>query len=344
MSLTAKVRMILALLALAGGLTVTGLPGVYASEVVIYSARKEELIRPALDAFQKETGIKVVLLTGKAGDLARRLEVEKNDPKGDVFLGTTAGIAELLRRKGVLAPYFSPAAQEVPEEFKAPDGGWVGITGRVRVLIYNRTLVSGRDLPHSYFDLTDPRWKGKVAVASMGERTTVSWLAALMAVRGEEATRQYVRGLRDNGLKILTNNTEVRKAVARGEYAIGITNHYYYLLQLQEDPASPVGIIYPDQGPEGIGTPVFSITAGIVRGAKHPEAARALVDFLLGPKGNRLLVQGEFEIPLIPRIPVPGEEKGVKPLGQFKKVGVSQLQLADLEPKVEKLFGPFLIP
>ena len=98
-----------------------------AAEVVVYSARKEELIRPALDAFQKDTGIKVTLLSGKAGDLARRIEVEKGDPKGDVFLGTTAGMAELLRRKGLLAPYFSASAQEVPEEFRAPDGGWVAL-------------------------------------------------------------------------------------------------------------------------------------------------------------------------------------------------------------------------
>jgi len=315
-----------------------------ASEVVVYSARKEDLLRPVLDAFQKDTGIKVTLLTGKAGDLARRIEVEKSDPRGDVFLGTTAGIAELLRRKGLLSPYFSPAAQEVPEEFKAPDGSWVGVTGRVRVLIYNKNRVSDAELPRSFFDLTDPKWKGKVAVASMGERTTVSWLAASMALRGEETTRQYVRGLRDNGLKVLNNNTEVRKAVARGEYAIGITNHYYYLLQLHDDPASPVGILYPDQGADGIGAPMFSITASILNGAKHPEAARALIDYLLGPRGNRLLVQGEFEIPLIPGIPVPGEDKGVKGLGQFKRAGATQLQLADLEPKVEKLFGPSLIP
>ena len=337
-------RIAILLLGAGLGLSATIPPRADAGEVVVYSARKEELIRPALDAFQKETGIKITLLSGKVGDLARRIELEKSDPKGDVFLGTTAGIAELLRRKGLLAPYFSPAAQEVPEEFRAPDGGWVALTGRVRVLIYNRTLVSQRDLPRSYFDLTDPKWKGKVAVASMGERTTVSWLAAVMALKGEEATRRYVRGLRENGLKVLNNNTEVRKAVARGEYAIGISNHYYYLLQLQEDPQSPVRILYPDQGPGDIGTPVFSITAGIMKGAKHPEAARALVDFLLRPQGNRLLVQGEFEIPLIAGVPVPGEDKGVKGLGQFKKARVTQLQLADLEPKVEKLFGPSLIP
>lgn len=316
----------------------------WAEELVVYSARKEELIKPVLEAFEKETGTKVTLLTGKAGELARRIEIEKADPKGDVFLGTAAGIAELLRQRGLLHPYASPYAKEIPEEFKAPDGTWVGITGRVRVIIYNKKLVAPQNLPKSFFDLTNPKWKGKVVVASMGERTTVSWLAAIMALKGEEFTKRYIEGLRQNGLKVLNNNTEVRKAVSRGEYTLGITNHYYYLLQLHEDPNSPIGIIYPDQGPKDMGTPVFSITAAIIKGAKHLEAAKTFVDYLLKPQGNRLLVEGEYEIPLLPRIPLVGEEKGVKGLGQFKKAPVTQVQMAELEPRVEQLFGAVLIP
>lgn len=316
----------------------------WAAEVVVYSARKEELIKPAVLAFEKETGIKVRLLTGKAGELARRIEIEKDDPKGDVFVGTSAGIAELLRQKGLLHPYASPSARGIPEEFKGPDGAWVGITGRVRVIIYNKKPIQPSGLPKSFFDLTDPRWKGKVAVASMGERTTVSWLAAIMALKGEEFTKRYVEGLRQNGLKVLSNNTDVRKAVARGECALGMTNHYYYLIQLREDPHSPIGIIYPDQGSKDMGTPVFSITAAMIKGAKHLDQAKAFIDYLLKPQGSRLLVEGEYEIPLLPRIPLVGEEKGIKGLGQFKKAKVTQVQMAELEPRVEELFGAVLIP
>ena len=315
-----------------------------ARNLTLYSARKEELIRPAIEAFQKETGIGVTLLTGKPGELARRIELERGKPNGDVFLGTAAGITELLRQKGLLESYASPYAREIPEEFRAADHAWVGITGRVRVLIYNTDRVKAAEAPESYFDLVAPRWKGQVAVASLGERTTVSWLAALMALKGEAATRQYVDALRANGLKVLKNNTEVRKAVAGGEVAVGITNHYYYLLQLQEDPRSPIAILYPDQGPTGMGTPVFSITAGIIKGARHLAEARALIDFLLKPAGNRLLVEGEFEIPLFPKIPVVGADRGIRGLGQFKKAPVTQLQLAELEPKVERLFGSIFLP
>jgi iron(III) transport system substrate-binding protein len=294
-----------------------------ASEVTLYSARKEDLIRPAIEAFQKETGIRVTLLTGRAGELARRIELERGKPNGDVFLGTAAGITELLRQKGLLEPYASPYAREIPEEFRAADHAWVGITGRVRVLIYNTNRVKPAEAP---------------------ERTTVSWLAALMALKGEAATRQYVDALRANGLKVLKNNTEVRNAVARGEVAVGITNHYYYMLQLQEDPRSPIAIVYPDQGPTGMGTPVFSITAAIIKGAPHQTEARALIDFLLKPAGNRLLVEGEFEIPLLPRVAVVGVDRGIRGLGQFKKAPVTQVQLAELEPKVERLFGSIFLP
>src|SRR3972149_8926147 len=103
-----------------------------AGDLVIFSARKEELIKPAVDAFQHETGIKTTILTGKAGELARRIEIERDSPKGDVFIGTTAGVAELLRRKGLLEGHPPPYGKEISSEFRAPDHTWIGITGRVR--------------------------------------------------------------------------------------------------------------------------------------------------------------------------------------------------------------------
>lgn len=319
-------------------------PGWAQGELVIFSARKEELIKPAVDAFQHETGIKTTILTGKAGELARRIEIERDSPNGDVFIGTTAGVAELLRRKGLLEGHSSPFGKEISSEFRAPDHTWTGITGRVRVIIYNKNLVPGSQVPKSFFELADPKWKGKVTVASMGERTTVGHFAAIMALKGEEFTKSFVHKLKENGLKVLNNNTDVRKAVARGEYAIGITNHYYYMLQLQEDPKSPIGIIYPDQGPSDMGAPVYSITVAIIKGAKNIQAAKKFVDFLLQPKGNRLLVEGEFEIPLIPQSELVGADKGIKGLGQFKKTPLTQIQIADFEPRVEKLLGALLVP
>jgi iron(III) transport system substrate-binding protein len=315
-----------------------------AGELVIYSGRKEELIRPAIQAAEKTLGVKATLFTGGTGELARRIELERANPRGDVFIGTTAGFAELMREKGLLDTFASPTLKEIPADFRSPDNTWVPITARVRVLIYNTNLVKPEDAPKSYFDLTDPKWKGRVAVASMGERTTAGWLAAILAMKGEDFTRQYVEGLRANGLKVLQNNTDVRKAVASGEYRVGITNHYYYLLQLQDNPRSPIGIIYPDQGPSEMGTPVFSITAALIKGARNAESGRGFLEYLLGSEGNKYLVDGEFEIPLLSGIRSPGADRGVKALGQFKRVPLSQLQIAELESKTERLFGGRFTP
>ncbi len=315
-----------------------------ANELVVYSARKEELIRPAIQAAEKALGLKVTLFTAGAGELARRIELERASPRGDVFIGTTAGFAELMRDKGLLDTFASPLQKQIPAEVRAPDSTWVPLTARVRVLVYNTTLVQPQEVPRSYFDLTGPRWKGKVAVASMGERTTVGWLAAILALKGEDFTKKYVADLKANGLTVLKNNTEVRKAVANGEYAVGITNHYYYLLQLQAEPQSPIGILYPDQGPADMGTPVFSITAALIKGTKHADAGRAFLEFLLKPDGNRHLVEGEFEIPLVRGLHLPGADKGIRGLGQIKTPPLTQAQIADLEPKVERLFGGAFTP
>jgi iron(III) transport system substrate-binding protein len=320
------------------------LPAPAATQLVVYSARKEELMRPVIDGFAKATGIKVTMLSGKAGELARRIETERSSPKSDVFVGTTAGISELLREKGLLEPITSSAVEDVPAEFRAPDSTWVGVTARVRVIVYNTKLVSASDVPASFVDLTAPKWRGKVAVASMAERTTVGHLATMWKLKGEAFTRDFVTRLKGNGLKVLPNNTEVRKAVASGEYPLGITNHYYYLLQLHDDPSSPLAIVYPDQGSSDIGAPVQTITASITRGTPNRDAAQRFMDYLLSPEGNRLFVVESFELPILPTVVPVGKERGIKPLGEFKRARVTQLEAAMLEPTVEKAFGPLLIP
>jgi len=338
-----SLRIVLAIL-IAWTLTIAPAAAAFAQGLVVYSARKEELIRPAIQAAEKTLGVKVTLFTAGAGELARRIELERANPRGDVFIGTTAGFAELMREKGLLGTFASPLLKEIPTEFHSPDNTWVPITARVRVLVYNTNLVRPQEVPKSYVDLADPKWKGKVTVASMAERTTVGWLAAILALKGEDFTRRYVEGLRANGLKVLQNNTDVRKAVASGEYQIGITNHYYYLLQLQDNPRSPVGITYPDQGPSDMGTPVFSITAALIRAARNAETGRNFLEYLLGSEGNKHLVDGEFEIPLLPGVRSPGGDRGVKALGQFKRPPLSQAQIAELEPKAERLFGSRFTP
>lgn len=299
--------------------------------LVIYSGRKEKAIKPVIDAFTKQTGIQVDLKVGKTAGLANEIRMEKAHPRGDLYISTESGIVEILTKDGLLEPYQSAATKTVADDFKSAAGTWTGISGRARVILYNKNLVSEKDAPRSILELTDPKWKGKLAIAGTRERTTLAWATALIAAKGEASTRDYLKGLHANALKILTDNTEVWQGVGRGEFAIGLTNSPNYYLAKRMD--LPVGIVYPDQDASGLGTPVNPNVAAVIKGAASPEAAHKFIDFLLSPEGQRILVTQDYEIPLVDNADA-GE---VLPLKSIKRTAVTAQRLADLEEATLKL-------
>lgn len=303
-----------------------------AAELTIYSGRKESAIKPVVELFERQTGIKVALKVGKTSGLANEMLQERQRPRADIFIATEAGVDEILAREGLLEPYASPSAHKMPSEYKSPRGLWTGISGRARVIIYNKHLVKEGEIPSSIFDLTDAKWKGKIAIAGTRERTTLSWLGALVEVTGEAKTKTYIDTLLANGLKVLPDNSDVWRGVGSGEFAIGLTNSPNYHAALEAK--LPVGVVYPDQGPKGMGVLVNPNTVAIVKGAKNLEQAKRFVDFLFSKPAQELLVGHAFEIPLLP-----GVDSGqVRPLSGFKTLQISQERLADLEEKTVTLF------
>ncbi len=293
--------------------------------LVIYSGRKEKAIKPVVDAFTKQTGIPVDLKVGKTAGLANEIRMEKARPRGDLYISTESGIVEILTKDGLLEPYQSAATKAVAADFKSAAGTWTGISGRARIILYNKNLVPEKDAPRSIFALTDPKWKGQLAIAGTRERTTLAWATALVAAKGEAAARDYLKGLQANGLKILTDNTEVWQGVGRGEFAIGLTNSPNYYLARQNN--LPVGVVYPDQDASGWGTPVNPNVAAVIKGASNPEAAKKFIDFVLSPDGQRILVTQDYEIPLVDN----ADAGVVFPLKSIKRTAVSAQRLADLE-------------
>ena len=299
--------------------------------LVIYSGRKEKAIKPVVEAFTKQTGIQVDLKIGKTSGLANEIRMEKTRPRGDLFVSTEGGILEVLAQDGLLDPYQSAATKAVPDEFKSATGAWTGISGRARILLYNKNLIAEKETPKSILELTDPKWKGKLAIASTRERTTLAWAASLVAMKGEAFTRDYIAKLQANGLKILTDNTEVWQGVGRGEFAIGLTNSPNYYLAKQNN--LPVGVVYPDQETGGLGAPINPNAAAVIKGAANPEAARKFIDFLLSPEGQRILVTQDYEIPLI----AGGDTGEVLPAKAIKRPAVTAQRLAELEEPTLKL-------
>jgi iron(III) transport system substrate-binding protein len=302
--------------------------------LVIYSGRRESAIRPMVEAFQAATGVRVDLVVERTAELGQRLLAEKAQPVADIFIAGTGSEAELLARQGLFYPYVSPAAARLPPEYKDNEGMWVGLAGRARVILYNTQLVAAADIPSSVFELTDPRWKGKVAISGFDDRTTVSWVATLVVMRGEAFTRRLVDDLIANGMAVLPTSTDVRQKVAAGEYALGLTNSPAYWMQRQE--GAPVAFVYPDQREGGIGTPVTISAVSIVSGSQHLEAAQAFVDYALSVEATRLLVgPPNYELALFPL-----ENAPAGTVEDFRATPVRVEQLADVEARVLALFSP----
>ena len=196
--------------------------------VVVYTSVDEVFARPVVERFQDETGIRVRLVPDteetKSTGLLNRLILEKDRPRADVFWSGDPLRAAILKEKGVAAPYRSAQSTGPPQRFSDPGDHWTGFSARSRVLIYNRDLVLEGAEPKSVMDLLDKRHQDKTCMANPLFGTTSMHAAALFAVLGEDQAKQFFAGFIDNGGKILSSNGEVRRRVAAGEFAFGITD------------------------------------------------------------------------------------------------------------------------
>lgn len=282
-----------------------------AAEVNVYSARKEALIRPLLDAFTADSGIEVRLVTGKAGQLHERLAAEGRNSPADVFLTVDAGNLHRAREAGLLRPVRSAVLEEaVPARWRDPDGYWFGFSLRARVLVYAADRVALGELS-TYEALADPVWRGRILVRSSGNVYNQSLIASLIAANGAEATEAWARGLVANMARTPKGgDTDQIRAAAAGEGDVAIANTYYYgALAASDDPAdravvAATGVFFPNR--DGRGTHVNVSGAGICAHAPNPESALALLEYLAGPEAQEAFARLNHEFPVRAGVPVSG--------------------------------------
>jgi iron(III) transport system substrate-binding protein len=186
-----------------------------------------------------------------------------------------------------LDSYRPKTAAELASEFRGRRDLWHGFACRARVIICNRKLVKPEELPKSIFDLSDPRWKGRAAMAYPLFGTTATHCAALRAEFGRAKTNDFLKALVANGIKVVNGNGIVAEMVGSGSAALGLTDTDDAWAQI--DAKKPVGIIYPDQGEGQLGTLIIPNTAGRVAGGPHPEAAARFLDFLCSAEAEAVL-------------------------------------------------------
>ena len=309
-------------------------------QVVIYTSLDKVFSQPVLEAFEQQTGIKVLAVydseATKTTGLVNRLIAEKSSPRADVFWNSETGRTIILKRKGVLAKYISPSASDIPEQFKDSEGFWTGFAARCRILIYNKGLLKAADLPKSIFELTDAKWKNKVAFAYPLFGTTATHSAALFVYLGDSNAKEYFTSLKANGVMVTDGNASSRDRVADGTVPIGFTDTDDAFVAIKQ--GRPVDIIWPDR--EGIGTLLIPNTVALIKGGPNPAAGRKLIDFLLSPRVEEMLAHAEAgQIPLRTGIRRP---PNVPVLGRIKAMEVDYEKVADLmEPSgrfLQKLF------
>ena len=300
----------------------SGPPGEAPREVVVYCALDRLFAQPILEDFERETGIRVLPKwdseATKTTGLVQALRAERERPRCDVFWNNEVVQTIGLARDGLLAPYDSPSAQDLPAHARDPERRWTGFAARARVLIVNTDLVPAAESPTSYRDLLDPKWKGRVGIAKPLFGTTATHAAALFATLGPEGARAFFEGLKANDVVVCAGNAHLKDRVAKGELAFGLTDTDDANLALQA--GSPVRVVFPDQAPpaeagpgeQPFGTLLIPNSVAILAGAPHPDEARALIDYLLRPEVEAKLARARsVQIPLRPGIEradwIPGE-------------------------------------
>lgn len=270
-------------------------------EVVVYSSRTEELIKPLFDKYTQETGVKVRYVTDSGGPLLARLKAEGANTPADLLITVDAGNLWQAAEDGVLAAVSSPVLEKnIPAHLHDPDGRWYGLSLRARTIIYSSERVDPATLS-SYEDLADPKWKGKLCLRTSKSVYNQSLIAMTIARLGAAETERVVRGWVANlTTEPFANDTRLMEAIAAGQCDIGIVNTYYFGRLLRDKPDIKLALFWPNQGEGAGGVHVNVAGAGVTRHAKHPAQAQKLLEWLSQPEAQEMFAGGNLEYPVNP--------------------------------------------
>lgn len=284
-------------------------------EVVVYTALDREFSEPILQAFEARTGIAVRAKydteATKSVGLTNALRNEKNRPRCDVFWNNEILNTIRLADEGLLDAYVPQQTANYPETFYDKAGAWSGFATRARILIVNTDLVAAAEMPTSIYAMTDPKWKGKTGIAKPLFGTTATHAACLFAALGETEATAWFAALKENDVRILMGNKQVAIGVADGDLAFGLTDTDDAMSMI--DLGKPVAIVYPDSGPDDLGTLYIPNTLSLVKGAPNPDAGKALIEYLLSAEVEAALATGpSAQIPVNRLVDVPIKVKTPK--------------------------------
>lgn len=308
-------------------------PAQAADEIVVYSARNEQLIKPLFDAYTQETGVKIKFVTGKEGPLLARLKAEGAKTHADLLITVDAGNLWQAAHEGVLARLDSKTLNDnIPAHLRDPDGYWYGLSVRARTIVYNTQKVKASDLS-TYEDLGTAQWKGRLCLRSSKKVYNQSLVAMMIAEFGEPKTEAIIKSWVANlAAPVFSDDENLLDAIAAGQCDVGIVNSYYFGRVKKKHPEAPVGIFWPNQNDRGVHVNISG--AGVTAHAKHAQAAVKFLEWMSGDKAQHLFADANLEYPANPKVT---PDPAVAAWGAFKQHTLNVSETGKLQPKAVML-------
>jgi len=308
-----------------------------AEEVVVYSARNEQLIKPLFDAYTRDTGVRIKFITDKEGPLMARLKAEGRNTLGDMLLTVDAGNLWEASEEGLLRPITSKVLEaNVPAHLRDPDHEWFGLSVRARTIVYNTGRVKPAELS-TYEDLASPKWKGRLCLRTSKKVYNQSLVAMMITEYGEGKTEDMVRGWVGNlATSPFPDDTSAMEAVAAGQCDVTLVNTYYFGRLMRKKPDLRLAIFWPNQNlnNKASGVHVNVSGAGVTRHARNPAGAQKLIEWLSSGKAQNLFADVNLEYPVNPKV---APDKTVAAWGSYRQNLINVKEAGSLQAKAVKL-------
>ncbi|MCQ4348813.1 Fe(3+) ABC transporter substrate-binding protein [Pseudomonas stutzeri] len=290
-----------------------------ADEVVVYSARIDELIKPVFDQYTAKTGVKVKFITDKEAPLLARLKAEGANTPADLLITVDAGNLWQAEQEGVLKPLQSKVIEgNIPSQYRSSSNSWTGLSLRARTIVYSTERVKPEELS-TYEALADQNWEGRLCLRSSKKVYNQSLTATLIETHGAEQAERIVKGWVNNlATDPFADDTALIQAIDAGQCDVGIVNTYYYGRLHQQKPGLKAKLFWPNQADRGVHVNLAG--AGVTRHAPHAEQAQKLLEWMTSPEAQAVFAGVNQEYPANPQVEPSAE---VAAWGEFKADSVA---------------------
>ena len=259
--------------------------------IVVYNAQHEGLTKAWIEGFTQETGIPVTLRNGDDTEMGNQIVQEGAASPADVFLTENSPAMVLVDNAGLLAPVAPTTLEQVGAPYRPAHGRWIGIAARSTVFVYNPNKLTEANLPKSLMDLAQPSWKGRWGASPAGADFQAI-VSAVLELKGEAATLEWLKGMKANAT-VYRGNNSVLKAVNAGQIDSGVIYHYYPFVDQAKtgENSKNVKLYYFKHKDPGAFVSISG--GGVLKSSKHQEDAQAFLKWITGKEGQEVLEKGK---------------------------------------------------